>query len=475
MESSHRLACRSRDDQTFVLPPDPDVITVTTASKLSSNARLSPGNEHASSEATNAYCISVARMAPSLDRVDSVRPQPSTFQSTVADAGLLVRTNSTGTRKARQTIEDSVEERSIDEPDASLNEFSDMVAIPGESADCRMSPRKRKRSARGETSDTNFRTLQSAGGTRGAVRLMRKSSSDGISRPSAAAALPSEDVDGLDEEELGSSRTGRVACSSASDRQSTIANIHGLRMTWDESVGDTAIGASAGPKLGPSRTQAIQDEANVDDDINSVQGSGPSSSAVEAPESLVEIEENPSLIVRLKLNHAAATQRKLNRRRLALKLPIAFDLDHPKPGLLEETIKLIAKLRETDKVRLEDSFGDGQAPYQMIIDQWLEFVSIYLQFCDKTDFHEDRPAWDEYLISLEPRVRFAKDGYWGEANLHLEEWRTENPVVMSEWSRDVTCVLIEMAEWRRTLKTADVEELKRCVLGFNRNVLDWFN
>ena len=143
---------------------------------------------------------------------------------------------------------------------------------------------------------------------------------------------------------------GRVACSSVGDKHSTIAKFHGLPITWDEYVSDTAISASAGPNLEPSRVQAIQDEANADDDIDSVQGSGLSSSAVDASGSSIEIEENISLIVRLKLNHVAATQRKLNRRRLALKLPIAFDIDHPKPGLLEETINLIANLREADKV-----------------------------------------------------------------------------------------------------------------------------
>jgi hypothetical protein len=91
-------------------------------------------------------------------------------------------------------------------------------------------------------------------------------------------------------------------------------------------------------------------------------------------------------------------------------------------------------------------------------------------------FRGDRKAWHVHLNSLEPRLRFENDECWGEASIRLEKWRMQHPnTVMYAWSRDVTRVLIEMADWGRTLKAGDMEELKRRILELNHSVLAWFN
>jgi hypothetical protein len=476
MESPHEQASRLRDDQTFVLPPDPDVIAATAASNVISNLTLPPGSEHTSSETSYLYRIPVVQMVSSCDHTNSMRPQSTAAQLNVEDTGTPGPTNSTLTLVEHQCEEDELDERSTYRPDAFLDASVDMVATHGESADRRVSPRKRKRSARGDPSNSNFRKLQTVGRTRGAVRLKRKGSLGGISRPSITVS-PSADADGLDREEFKDNRNGRGTCSTANGRLSTVAAFHGLPMAWDEPVSNTSIDPSAARNFDENMPGSTQNAASEDRDIDSVQGSRRTSPVVEEPRPSIQDEENPTLIVKLKLNHAArhaAARRRLDRKRLALKLPLAFEPNHAKSGLLKETIKLVASLRGTDKLRLEDSFGDYQAPYQMIIDQWLEFVTIYLQFREKADFHDDRNAWDTYMNSF--GSRFAKHNTWGEASVRLEEWRLAHPkTVMYEWSRDVTCVLIEMAEWGGSLKTGDVEELKKRVLEFNHSVLVWFN
>ena len=464
MEAPYTSTRSSRIEQSCVLPPDPDLVSAFPSNDASYGTAASGTGEASRSRATEQYQVPVARMVPTANSFSpTVAPQLN-----AAVLGLGSGDSVADAEGGFQLNEASPQMQSV-ASDPSLAEVSDIPPGHEEAINPRHGAQKRKISVHEEATSTEFLPSRSGGTTKRALRLRRTTFSAGPSRlPSPRAS--SEEMEMILDQTTSDITDPRYDVVSDSERD-------------DNDVIAVTNGRLQEVPITPATGPTSEDR---DYEIDSVQGSPRQSPAAEAQpsppqdaegEGEVEEEETPSLIVKLKLiNPYEIAQRRLRRHRLALQLPQAFAMPTQHPEALENTVKLITEIRALDCKRFNQVFGERYATRQLILDQWLDFIDIYLRFRREADFHDDLSIWDAHLDSLEPKKRFAKAGCLSEACVSLMEWRLENPTFsMLECSRDVTWVLVQMAEWKRTLKTADVEEIKMRVVEFHRSLLALFS
>lgn len=462
MEAPYTSTRSSRIEQLCVLPPDPDLVSVFPSNDASYGTAASGTSEASRLQATEQYQAPVARMVHTANSFSpTVAPQLN-----AAVSGLEPVDSIADAEGGSQPNDSSPQTQSLIS-DPSLAEISGISPGREEATNSHHGVQKRKRSVREQATSTEFRPSRSGGTTKRALRLRRTAFSAGPSHLPSPRAFSEEMEMVLDQ-----------TASDSADHRCDVVSDSGR----DDN--DVIAVANVRHQEAPVTSETGPTSEDRDFEIDSVQGSPRQSPAAEAqpsPPQEVEREEeeeqNPSLIVVLKLiNPQDIARRRLRRHRLALKLPQAFDMPTQHPEALENTVKLITEIRALDCTLFNQLFGAREAMRQLILDQWLSLIDIYLCFRREADFHDDLSMWDTHLDSLEPKQRFAKAGCLNQACVSLMEWRLENPTFsVLEWSRDMTWVLVQMAEWKRTLKTADIEEMKMRIVEFHRNLLTWFS
>ena len=313
---------------------------------------------------------------------------------------------------------------------------------------------KRPRYEPGGIALTNFRLGQLHGSARRTTRLMRRD----YSSPWVGSDRPP--VTTIDAGEPG--HTEPAPDSATNDNSSGMASVytsHDSIDTAQECDNDVIVVTSVQEeqnRLTPSTTPAPETR---NEEESSVQNSPRPSPAAEDRDSA----EPTSLIVTLPLKDQ--TQVKLRDRYracLALALLCALDLQTQHTQILEDTITLITEIRSPDTT------------YNLLLDQWLSLVAIYLSFRRATDFHDTQAAWNAHLFSLSAVERLARDEPHRRASVSFQEWRLKNPsLTVPVWSRDITCALLEMVQWPRPLWADDVQEINRRVLEFNFGLMAW--
>lgn len=339
-------------------------------------------------------------------------------------------------------------------------------------------PRKRGRSTVEERQGTNFKVLRSSGRTNPEPRLKRKGSLSGqsclFSRPLSSDGNRGDIQEALanQNDRLNVSTSGHVL------NHETDGGFHEVPMSPNDFVDYNRI-----HDFHPNPNNAMIAEDNEgyngvrNDEVDSVQGSSEDGQDEGPPPQETVGPQGSSLVVKLKLSHAAG-KLKLDRKRLSLKFPKALNLSWEQPQLLKETLTLISRLKTANKRRLEQCSGtSNNITYQQILDHWLDFVQIFLDFQQTAVFDGDREKWNAHLQALTPAARFTASECHIAASISLDEWRLNKAranISIDTFSSEVTPVIVAMAEWLRPFQASDIEELKDRMVRLNQSIFDFF-
>ncbi|CAO2656018.1 Nn.00g048210.m01.CDS01 [Neocucurbitaria sp. VM-36] len=407
------------------------------------------------------YSAPEAQMVPNQPVSQASSPVLSRFRPSVVATGVPAARNNPIPSEGLKSHVEMAPEAPTYIPDNYSNTIAEGVGITSRHAARRNPSRKRRRSTVHYLPGTSFKALQSSNRTDRAPYLKRKGFSGGLSYPSP----PVMDSDDLQHEE----ESGHAVIDATLSRNNNIpgrsTTTHPLPIS-PQDMTESPLICVAVTQPEPVIIPRVSEPAfNIQDDMDSVQGdpSEPQLGEDLPPTSAAEGGIH-KLIVKLKLRNSATTLR-LDRKRLALKLPDALDLSWEQPALLEETLELISSLRPSN----------AKSPLHQILNQWFELVYILVDFRKSTEFYGNQQAWNAHLDSLDPDARMSAMRCRIQASIVMGEWREKHcEVSVRDFCRDVTHIILGMADWMMVLNTADVEVLKGRMREFIQSILTWF-
>ncbi|EUC26866.1 hypothetical protein COCCADRAFT_10361 [Bipolaris zeicola 26-R-13] len=417
----------------------------------------------------NHHNVPVARMVPDTYTGGS-SSYPARLQSTAVESALTMRNRVTHADQDGQAGE-TVGSDDPRIPTPPLDQVSSPNSDQEKQTGGHTFRNKRPRFEQGETALTNFRLKQLPESTRRTNELKRRDYSDGQSHW-VRSSRPLVTTANAGDQEHTETAPERATNDNLSEMTGASAS-HGSIGTTQECDNDVIAVTNAQEKRSRLTSSATPAPETRYDEAISVQNSSRPSSAAENRESA----EPTSLIVKLSLKDLPQViQRSAYRRRLASQLAHALNLQNQHTQVLEDTVTLIADIRSLDTTLYRSPFGNRNSPYQLLLDQWLSLVAIYLTFRRATDFHDTQEAWNAHISSLPPAERWKREEPYHDAGVSFKEWRSQNlSSVVPTWSRDITCALLETAEWRRPLKTDDIQEMNRRVREFNSGLMAWLD
>lgn len=448
---------------------DPDTVPV--GSREITTRTSVPPNETGSRRLQEAcdYQVPVARMVTTMSTdgasSSSTMPQPDTVA-----VSLAIRNSVTDTEDHTQSSEAS-HSGSLCMPTPSLDQApSTNSGQRGETRQSRLRRKRRRSLQGGGEADTNPSLLQLSEPTSRSVRAKRTDYSHGVSCLTSTR-VASEATDMPEDEGLTNTTSNQTTRNQTNDTACATYRSGISTDTNCESDND-AIAVT---------TALAQYRRTADPDVHISEGSnGEVDSVVGSPRpSLVAEEQDednePTLVVKPKIGSPEQIDlRRRYRRRLAAKIPSALEMWNQQPKLVEEMVALLKSIRELDAPLFQNGSGGIHAPYQLVLDQWLKLVDIYLRFRKDAEFNDDLSTWNTYCDSLESRERLRKDEIENVASLDVYNWSFEHHTYKTdEWSRRATSTLLDMACWRRALKKEDIEEIRRRFLEFTGGLVKW--
>ncbi|USP81506.1 hypothetical protein yc1106_08780 [Curvularia clavata] len=401
------------------------------------------------------YQVPVAQMLPT-ENVEGISLSSTMPPSNTAGPSVAASNDFNATEDHCRPIEMS-HSRSLRKAVSSREEMDECLPL-----------RKRKRSLYGGAADASFQSLQLSEFTGRSVRP-RKGLTYNISR-STSPDVTLEDPDNSADQRPRSIFRNRTTVHDAIETASVRYQSRCDTDANDDSDNDAVVATSVTISHIHTTNANMHIPGGGIGEFDSVMGSPQPSPTIEEQDS----DDEPTLIVKLKVkSQKEIRQRKLYRKYLASKLLSAFEMSSEQLKVLEDVVKLIKGIRDLDAPLLQSGRGGRNVPYQLVLDQWLRLVNIYLRFRNNPNFNYDPSTWAVHRRSLESAERIRKDQIINTARAEMMEWSFEHDKYdTNEWSRCATAILLEMADWGFELNAEDVEEIRGRFVKFNKSLLE---
>lgn len=447
----------SRDPDTMAVEPTRTVPTTPTSPNPKENGCLDDACE---------YQVPVASMLPK-DNTEgifssSTMPQSNTVRPSIAASSIFNATEDhCRPTEMSHMRSPRTEWSSIEQPSMKTSRRKE------EMGEC-LPVRKRRRSANGEAADGSLQSLQLSEFTGRSVRPRK-----GLTYDVSRSTSPSVSPEGADNSADQGARDMSFNWPTGYNANETVPVQYQSRVDTDTNDdpddGAIAVTSVATPKIHTANTDEHM-SGNGIGEVDSVMDSPKPPPAVEEEEE----DDEPALIVELKIqSQKEIRQRKLYRVRLAAKLPSAFEMSSEQPKALEDVVKLIRCIRDLEAPLSQSRSGGSHVPYQLVLDQWLRLVDIYLRFRNDPDFNNDPSTWAMHRNYLELTECIRKDQIINAARADIMEWSLEHDNYnTNEWSRCATSLLLDMADWGFDLNAKYVEEIRGRFVNFNKSLVE---